>query len=68
MFSVKLGVLTDGAKYIIGGSEGKKGDWPWLLDLEVEDTWKPDKPFRHQCGAALLTSRWALTAAHCLWE
>jgi hypothetical protein len=36
--------------------------WPWALQLLIIDQ---DKKFSHECGAALLSPLFALTAAHC---
>lgn len=57
---------------IIGGEPAAPGNWPWLVGLliaEVQDT-----PTALFCGGALIdddvapvtTTRWVLTAAHCL--
>lgn len=42
---------------IIGGSAAKSGQWPWQLSLQNRGS--------HICGAALISSYYALTAAHC---
>ncbi|XP_074534740.1 transmembrane protease serine 13a [Halichoeres trimaculatus] len=43
---------------IIGGSVAKSGQWPWQLSLHYRGS--------HVCGAALISSDYALTAAHCI--
>ncbi|XP_078492334.1 LOW QUALITY PROTEIN: uncharacterized protein LOC100187379 [Ciona intestinalis] len=40
---------------IVGGSEAIPGSWPWLVRIREAN-----------CGGALLSDRWVLTAAHCL--
>ena len=60
--------LTTGhpGQFIIGGEAADKGEWPFMVSVEVEiPGWGP---FRHQCGGALLTERWVLSAAHCYDE
>ncbi|XP_018598253.1 transmembrane protease serine 5 [Scleropages formosus] len=43
---------------IIGGDEARLGRWPWQVSLYYSN--------RHTCGGALITSRWVVTAAHCV--
>ena len=46
--------------FIIGGRDALEGAWPWMIAV----VWK-SSPNRISCGASLLSSQWALTAAHC---
>lgn len=48
---------------IVGGVEAKQHFYPWLVSLWVDDS---DYGINsHQCGAAIINSRYLLTAAHC---
>ncbi|PIK57110.1 putative enteropeptidase-like [Apostichopus japonicus] len=44
---------------IVGGVGASFGDWPWMISLR-------DSEGDHQCGATLITEKWAITAAHCI--
>jgi len=47
---------------IIGGSESKKGEFPWLALLRRT-------PYTNwMCGGSLINELWVLTAAHCVTE
>ncbi|XP_069907034.1 serine protease 44-like [Oryctolagus cuniculus] len=43
---------------IVGGAPAPERRWPWQVSLQVHD--------RHICGGSLITSRFILTAAHCI--
>ena len=44
---------------IIGGTDTKKGEFPWLALLRI--------PYGHwKCGGSLINQEWILTAAHCV--
>jgi len=47
-------------KRIAGGSEAKKGQFPWMVSLRDES-----KNGQHQCGGSIINRQWILTAAHC---
>ncbi|XP_044537654.1 transmembrane protease serine 11A [Gracilinanus agilis] len=42
---------------IIGGEIAPKSAWPWQASLQHNDV--------HQCGGALISNTWLVTAAHC---
>ncbi|XP_078605744.1 complement factor B-like isoform X1 [Branchiostoma floridae x Branchiostoma japonicum] len=48
---------------IHGGTDSKKGAWPWQTALFLKTEQGNNKYF---CGASLLKSGWVVTAAHCI--
>lgn len=48
---------------IISGTDAQRGAWPWQLSQQVL---RPNGLFGHTCGASLLSSKYALSAAHCV--
>ncbi|XP_078685659.1 complement factor B-like [Branchiostoma floridae x Branchiostoma belcheri] len=48
---------------IYGGTDSKKGAWPWQTALFLKTEQGNNKYF---CGASLLKARWVVTAAHCI--
>ncbi|KAJ8982219.1 hypothetical protein NQ317_013521 [Molorchus minor] len=47
---------------VVSGSLARKGDYPWQAALRVKGKGKS----AHWCGAVVISSKWVITAAHCL--
>ncbi|XP_076176268.1 uncharacterized protein LOC143151219 isoform X2 [Ptiloglossa arizonensis] len=45
---------------IVGGGSSSAGSWPWQVALYKEGD--------YQCGGALISDRWILSAAHCFYH
>ena len=51
---------TPSNQFVIGGRQANHGDWPWMIAVV-----KAHSPNKIYCGATLLNTQWALSAAHC---
>ncbi|XP_052105152.1 suppressor of tumorigenicity 14 protein-like isoform X2 [Mytilus californianus] len=48
---------------IVGGCKAKPHSWPWAVQLLLR--YDKNSNFTHECGGAILNSRFVITATHC---
>ena len=56
--------LSDSVRRIVGGARARPGEVPWQANIAKSDA--GGQSLVPMCGAAVVTSRAVLTAAHCL--
>ena len=56
--------LSDSVRRIVGGARARLGEVPWQANIAKSDA--GGQSLVPMCGAAVVTSRAVLTAAHCL--
>jgi len=54
-----VGSLRAIRNHVINGNRAARGDWPWMASLQFTGG-------RHFCGATVIDTKWAVTAAQCL--
>jgi len=57
-----LGALALATACVVGGHEANPDDWPGIVSLQSQQ----GRNVYHECGAAMISPDWALTAAHCV--
>ncbi|CAG5101575.1 Similar to Enteropeptidase-like, partial [Cotesia congregata] len=60
--SLECGIRTQTTSQarIVGGGSSEAGSWPWQVALYKEGD--------YQCGGALISDKWVLSAAHCFYN
>lgn len=49
---------------IVGGENAVEHEAPFMVSLQVDR--EGNGNFRHTCGGSIITTRWILSAAHCV--
>lgn len=55
---------VDKTSKVVGGENAVEHEAPFMVSLQVDRA--GDGTFRHTCGGSIVTTRWILSAAHCV--
>ena len=61
-WGLALGAVALATACVVGGREADPEDWPGVVSLQSQQ----GRNIYHECGASMISSEWALTAAHCV--
>uniref|UniRef100_A0A3B4AG09 Uncharacterized protein n=1 Tax=Periophthalmus magnuspinnatus TaxID=409849 RepID=A0A3B4AG09_9GOBI len=56
---LECGLRPQYSTRIVGGNMSRAGQFPWQVSLQYKG--------EHICGGSIITSKWVLTAAHCVY-
>ncbi|XP_075776401.1 transmembrane protease serine 3 [Pelodiscus sinensis] len=57
---LECGTRSRFSSRIVGGNASSPKQWPWQVSLQFEGF--------HLCGGSIITPRWIITAAHCVYD
>ena len=62
------GLTTSGSQRVVNGLPAPLHAWPWMAALGYDGLGYSSGETEYLCGAALITVRHVVTAAHCIRE